>query len=203
MFRPWIGTKWGDPTNCLEGVRLLVLGESHYHYDPCKVGTSEAECTTEVVREWALKKPHRFFTGITQVISGKKKWQLNPEELEDVWAAICFYNYVPVYLAGSRERPTAGQFQQGAEPFAKLLEELKPQAILVCGFDLWWWVLNGVGFNGKAWETPFSPIGPALAARMMHPSAAFSSTTWQPVVKSLLEQARARADKSTTTSAGG
>ncbi len=40
MFHPWIGSEWGQPGNALGGVRLLVVGESHYcsHEHPELVG---------------------------------------------------------------------------------------------------------------------------------------------------------------------
>jgi hypothetical protein len=169
----------------------MVLGESHYTNNPALVGKCEPDMSKEVVELWALQNPHRFFTGITQVLSGRPKWHLRPEELRAAWDAVVFYNYVPVYVAtGPRVRPKSEMFRLGREPFIRLLNELEPDAILVCGFNLWanmLWGLPG-GFEGKPWETPSYRVGSALAAPIKHPSVGFSSEQWRPVVRNLLQQ---------------
>jgi hypothetical protein len=106
-----------------------------------------------------------------------------------LWGSLVFYNYVPMYVAaGPRVRPSAEMFQRGADPFFQLVMDLKPEAVLVCGFALWWWVLAGwPGFGGDPAELDFHQFGPPLGARMMHPSAGFSSTEWRPTVLALLQ----------------
>jgi hypothetical protein len=181
------------PSNALNGVRLLVLGESHYCGNPEAIGSCDPDVTTEVVEELALAGSHRFFTNITQVLTGRKKWQLTSTELSGLWDSLVFYNYIPMYVAaGPRVRPSAKMFQRGAEPFFQLIADLRPEAVLVCGFALWWWVLTGwPGFAGDPAKLDFHQLGPALAARMMHPSAGFSSDAWRPTVLALLGHPRA------------
>jgi hypothetical protein len=193
MFEPWRGEIYGDKNNLVDGVRLLVLGESHHCKYAHEIGTTQPETTREVVQKYTLEKRHRFFTNITQVISGKKRWQLDAGELDSLWNSICFYNYVPVFVAdGPRIRPTPDMFRLGAEPFMRVLRKLEPDAILVCGFQLWWWVLNDLpdGFSGTPREIRSYRIGPALAVPIKHPSTAFSSTQWRPVVASLIERVK-------------
>lgn len=178
----------------LQGTRLLVLGESHYadQAKPHLVGSCEPDVTNYVVQRYALDERHRFFTGITQVISGKPRWQMSRTEVVELWSAIAFYNYVPVYVATtSRVRP-GDKFPLGAKPFCRLLDQIRPHAILVCGYELWWWVLKGMpgGFDGEPSGTPFLQIGPAIAARMKHPSSGFSSSKWRLTVTELLFRAR-------------
>jgi len=96
FFRPWIGKEWGLPTNALNGARLLVLGESHYCGSPEAIGSCDPDITTEVVEELSLAGSHRFFTNITQVLTGRKKWQLTPKELVGLWDSLVFYNYIPM-----------------------------------------------------------------------------------------------------------
>jgi hypothetical protein len=190
-FQPWVGEKWQQRTNAL-GIRLLVLGESHYCRNPEEIGTCYPNLTIDVVEQYAIAGPGRFFTGITQVLSGRKKWQLTQSELSDIWAGLVFYNYVPVYVAaGPRVRPSSEMFELGAAPFARLIAEYQPEAVLVCGLTLWWWVLKGwSGFTGDPSKYDFYRLGPAVAARMMHPSAGFSSAAWRPTVLGLLNQVR-------------
>jgi hypothetical protein len=192
FFRPWHGAQWGLRGNALGGVRLLVLGESHYCGRPAQIGTCDPDVTSEVVEDLAIAGRHRFFTNITQVLSGRKRWQLTSAELSGLWESLVFYNYIPMYVAaGPRVRPSAEMFKKGAEPFANLVAELKPDAVLVCGFALWWWMLTGwSGFQGNPAEFSVYRLEHALAARMKHPSAGFSSDEWRPTVLALLQRAQ-------------
>ena len=201
MFEPWVGSDWGKSGNVVGGARLLVLGESHYcdTDKPHLIGTCEPATTCDVVNLYALKSPHRFFTGITQVVSGRPKWQLSQGELQATWNSIAFYNYIPVFVATeSRVRPDHEMFELGREPFARLVKELAPDAILVCGFELWWWVLKGVpgGFQGDPAKTTFHCIGTALAGRIKHPSAGFWYQQWRPVLLELLDRTGANKEPS-------
>lgn len=104
MIEPWIGKSWGRAENGLGGMRLLVLGESHYcnPQHPDLVGKPAAEWTREIVEEYLSGEPYRFFTGITQVIPGRKKRQLSKAEITSIWASIAFCNYVPVFVGTGR-----------------------------------------------------------------------------------------------------
>ncbi len=193
FFRPWIGKEWGLPTNALNGARLLVLGESHYCGSPEAIGSCDPDITTEVVEELALAGSHRFFTNITQVLTGRKKWQLTSKELAGLWGLVGLLQLHPdvcccwaARTAKRRDVPT----RRGT--ILQLLTDLKPEAVLVCGFALWWWVLTGwPGFAGDPAKLEFHQLGPALAARMMHPSAGFSSNAWRPTILALLDRTRA------------
>jgi len=195
MFRPWIGNKWGQSDNTLGGTRLLIVGESHYcsPEQPELVGQCLPETTAEVVEDLAIRGSHRFFTGLTQIICGRPKWSMDRGEVDALWHALTFYNYVPAFVAtGPRVRPTGAMFESGRAPFANVLIELRPQTIIVCGRDLWWWMRRGL-LAGTTAPPPAEEcrIGPALAVRIMHPSATgFSSTGTRPIVERLLAQVR-------------
>ena len=194
MFYPWKGSKWGLPNNVLGGSRLLILGESHYcsPNHPELVGQCIPGETVKVVQQLAISGcRHRFFTGLTQIVSGRPKWQMTHEEVQEVWNAVAFANYVPVFVGtGPRIRPTAMMFENGQASFAETLNGLRPEAIVVCGRDLWWWMRKGwFGITPPAADTCW--IGKALAARITHPSAiGFSSVKTRPVVEQLLAAAR-------------
>lgn len=84
-------------------------------------------------------------------------------------------------------------FMAGGKPFEQVLSTFQPQAILVCGYELWGWLIRGLpNAPHKPWET-MSPhkVGSAPAMRMMHPSANFfSSTKWLPAFEDLCRQAK-------------
>lgn len=190
-FEPWVGSRWGQPDNRLAGAKLLILGESHYGSpaDPTCVGTCDPDTTRQVVAKLALRERHPFFTKLTQVIDGRPRWEMSGDDVHAIWASVAFYNYVPVFVATeTRVRPSDDMFRLGRAPFMEVVEELRPSAILVCGYALWNWVLWGLpgGFKGDPSATAMLRIGPALAARMMHPSAGFSWRRWRPVVEQLL-----------------
>lgn len=172
------------------------MGESHYcsHERPELVGQCLQETTGEVVEDLAIRGPHRFFTGLTQAIDGRRKWSMSQGEVKALWHALAFYNYVPVFVAtGPRVRPTPAMFESGRAPFTRVLSHLEPQAIVVCGMDLWWWLRRGL-LEDAAASPPAAEecrIGPALAARIKHPSAiGFSSVKVRPVIERLLAYAR-------------
>ncbi|EYR79996.1 hypothetical protein [Shinella sp. DD12] len=186
MFEPWIGNQWNSPRNYFGGKRILVLGESHYcsHDEPELIGNSQPNFTIYVVETWAIKNRNRFFTGITQVLSGRKRWQLAPAEIENLWSSIAFFNYVPVFVADRpRNRPTAEMFQQGRARFADFVDREKPEIIIVCGYALWWHVMKGLSNQAPAepHTLPSHAIGSSTAIRMKHPSAGFSSDEWHRV----------------------
>lgn len=190
MFAPWIGERYGAPDNVLQGRRLLVLGESHYHSDEALTGTTLTHMTREVVETYALRRPQRFFTNVTQVLAGRPKRQLSWDELSGLWRSIAFYNYVPVIVAGdSRVRPTREMFEAGREPFLQVLNDLRPEGIVVCGFQLWDHMVRGLpeALRVGEYHPPFRQIGDATALRMKHPSAGYSWQTWRPHVETLLD----------------
>lgn len=187
MFNPWIGSTWKVPMNAMGGIGLLILGESHYTKQDELVGECLPDTTIDTVQELAVEGSHRFFTGLLQTILGRRKRDLNSEEVGAFWKSVAFYNYVPVFVATQpRVRPSAAMFKSGLPPFEKVMSDLMPDAILVCGRDLWWWLTNG-----KSSTTRICRIGPVAAARIMHPSATgFSSVKEHPVVEQLLEAVR-------------
>ena len=99
MFEPWVGEQYGKPGNVLGGGRLLVLGESHYTHDAAQVGTSEPDGTKDAVGDYALPHNQKTFRNITAVLAGKAPRELSLPEVEAIWNAIAFYNYVPTYVA--------------------------------------------------------------------------------------------------------
>lgn len=55
VFDPWVGSKYWSTG--YGGVRVLILGESHYG----DIGTESATFTTEVVKKWGQDNRLKFF----------------------------------------------------------------------------------------------------------------------------------------------
>lgn len=189
MFKPWIGTAWAKPDNAIGGLRLLVLGESHYHDNPSLTGKFEENATTDTILTYAINGSTRFFNGIAHVISGKHRSERSLQDTENLWASLVFYNYVPAYVGkGPRERPSASLWRQAPLPFQTVIRQWVPEVILVCGFDNWNWMLDGIG-EKKGWEFEQYSLGSALALKMRHPSSqGFSPAQWHEVLATYLRR---------------
>ncbi len=166
-FDPWIGCRYQDEG--LDGVRLLVLGESHYGPPTCEV----SHYTSELVQLWGQQKRHRFYSSVQRLVVGGRGW-LSDAERRNFWDRVAFYNYVQS-LVGERprDRPTPEMWLAACEPLLQTLAELKPHALLVLG-----WTLHQ--------HLPELPATLAVCA-VPHPSSpGFRYTAWQSAVRNAL-----------------
>ena len=138
QFHPWIGERY-DGENRF-GVRVLVLGESHYGEE----GREKPTETTEVVR-WFTQgggNRRRFFTVIANVLRGQRGW-IDDSELARVYQEIAFYNLVQTFVGDAPRRdPTFRQWVDAQAPLRTVLAALRPDAVLVLGLELWRHILD-------------------------------------------------------------
>ena len=166
-FDPWIGSRYA--TDGVGGVRLLILGESHY-------GTAGAErpgFTADIVRQLGQQGRFRFFTTTQRLVAGGRGWLPDAERAE-FWERVAFYNYVQSFPGPrARFRPTPEMWAAAQEPFLRTLAEVGPQVLLVLGREL-------------RRNLPELPAGVAVCA-VQHPSSrGFRYAAWQPVVQAAL-----------------
>ena len=135
-FHPWIGANFGRESR--SGVRLLVLGESHYDNDP---EYSNCGFTQEVVRDWGQMQRNQFFTKIAKVLRGHREW-INDDVRSEIWEHTAFYNFVQSVVSAPRTPPTFRQWCEAQAPFDSVLKSLKPDAVLILGSRLSDHVLN-------------------------------------------------------------
>ena len=171
-FLPWIGERY-DGENRF-GIRLLVLGESHYHDDG--PGTTRGTI-------WKYTQPggerHRFFTVIANVVRGERGW-IGPEALARVFQELAFYNFVQSQVGSApRGQPTFRQWVEAQDPLKTVLGVLRPDAVLVLGRELRRHILDWPG--GIERETIAHP-----ASSRLRYDEAF------PKFKCLIERARRR-----------
>lgn len=158
LFRPW---KPRGENPRLEGVRLLVLGESHYEEpeDGVVDGAPElAGLTRWVVQTWGLSPPRRlgFFANLFAVLMGES-WSLDGDHGR-LWNSVFYYNYVQSLVhGGPRHAPTDAQFQASEAAFRIMLEDIRPEAVLVLGQRLW---------NNMATEDGWASDPPAALSRV-------------------------------------
>ena len=171
IFEPWIGSKY--KINNRFGVRVLVLGESHYG----DASETRSTVTSEVVRRLAQDERHAFFTKISKVLLGldKNTW-LDDKERGWVWEHIAFYNYTQEFVSTDpRVRPTEKMWINGEEPFLQVVHKLEPKLILVLGKEL-------------ANNIPKIPNG-IVVCKIKHPSTGFSYEKWNPIFQEAVQRA--------------
>jgi hypothetical protein len=81
----------------------------------------------------------------------------------------------------------------GIAPFAEIVTEVvKPDAIVVGGVELWWWVIKGWDPSADTKQS-FTRFSDCLAGRTTHASAGYSSERWhREIVLPMLEKVRQR-----------
>jgi hypothetical protein len=172
-FDPWIGSKyWSEG---LGGVKVLILGESHYG----DVGTESPSFTEEVVREWGQEKRHRFFTVTQKLVSGvNPDHDVSEESRAAFWEHVAFYNYVQVFPGPEpRIRPTQEMWSAAVSPFLLTFSELQPQVLVVLGKEL----------RSYLPELPNN----VQICKVQHPSSrGFQYQNWQPYIQAALGAAK-------------
>lgn len=199
-FEPWIGQHYGAPENFLKGKRVLILGESH-HSSSDPVGSCQPNLTREVMTYYATGQQRggwcRTLDNVAWAVSGKTPSELaQPKRRGEmaVWDAMAFYNYIPVILAeGSRgDRPSSDLWLKAKDPFGEVLKQLAPEVIVVCGYQMFPWVIrnNFPSYAEHPWDFHGDRLdfedGQIRVVRMVHPSTAFSHRKWHSVLKAAL-----------------
>ena len=131
-FHPWIGPHYGRESQF--GVRLLVLGESHYGR-PGEVPEPRI-FTQDVVRYYSGQHRHPYFTILAKILRGDRGW-IDDEERAAIWENVAFYNYIQSLVPAPGTPPTAAQWDAAHDPFLTVLDTLQPDAVLVASKRLW------------------------------------------------------------------
>lgn len=139
MQYPWVGKHYSSKGNFFDGKKILIVGESHYGENPDNFGKSLPEITREFVADhlaWETGKRIPFFTRLVALLTGT--WGSQDTKLADeIWHHLAFYNYVPVIAAVGPRMFDWSLWEKGEPEFNTVLEDLKPDAIIVLGYRLW------------------------------------------------------------------
>lgn len=195
-FLPWKPP--GDQR--FNGVRLLIVGESHYDEDEPPPLEEWSVFTTQMVTQHGLnaQKYQRFFGNIYATFNDDgAHW--SSDDFKRFWNSVNLYNYVQSFVpGGARERPTAKQFAESAYAFHTVLDDLTPEAIIVVG-QTTWDLMSDRGAKlverdedglGSIYQYDYNG-GNCLAGHTHHPSSVgYSADYWRPRVKRFLERFR-------------
>lgn len=202
QFLPWEPTG-SDPR--IHGVRLLLLGESHYEEGDEAGAAPEVftNLTRTVVRRWGREPEGRqvFFANIFTLLTGER-WS-REAEVAAIWDNVFFYNYVQALVpGGARHRPSGEMWRESKPGFQVVLERLRPQVVIALGEDLWQnmpdaaEVVREPEHLGLVCRYVLADGSPVLAAHTRHPSSnGFSAMAWNPRVRGFLDWARTYAEE--------
>jgi len=195
MFDPWIPARVN-----FEGVRLLLVGESHYD----KEKTLPRSTTKEVVEAYGVgdqvgatklfKNAYAAFTGDFDLAQRGGK--------AEFWRSVCYCNYFQRVMWPPGEAPTPEDYIESAQPFEALLRFLQPDCFVVMSDRLWKRMRNSCvriehvgplnGDDAFAFDVGGSNAAPAI--HINHPSPGgpppFDPKRWHPVITEFLNYCR-------------
>ncbi|HEX5179686.1 MAG TPA: hypothetical protein VFW04_10165 [Gemmatimonadaceae bacterium] len=200
-FYPWVGPAY--EAGAIDGLRALVLGESHYAY----AGLTEANertLTCRVIEEEleGIRK-HRFISAVTTVLFGHAAVR-DRKQFRQGWNQLAYYNFVQE-LAGSgsnHRRPSEDAWDRSIAPFRWLLSQLQPDIVLACGRTLYerLKLVDGLtseplyGDDAKRSRSRLLDVAnghPAVLGMIYHPASRhFTASEWKAFVQIYLDRAR-------------
>lgn len=148
-YLPWIGDAlrtetWGA------GVRLLVLGESHYFGKP---EDDRPEATRELIQDAITPgtSPYLYFKMLPEILAGERS--LDVDGRAKIWNSIAFENIVQEAADSKTRRPKAGAIERGKPALYQLINYLHPTHVLFVSRRAWDGVTYDKEFRGRLQET--------------------------------------------------
>lgn len=189
-FNPWVGTAYQKGIN---GKRVMVLGESHYCADPAD---ATPNMTTDIISDlFDDESEHEgyknTYTKFIRALVGRDISTV--AEKRAAWNSVLFYNYVQTPISGARVRPTTAEFNASADAFFEVLEQYRPDVVLVWGYDLY----NNLPRKGaqgadaegaETWIYELSNGKRVELLRMLHPSAGYSPSEWHKPIMDIVNR---------------
>jgi hypothetical protein len=207
VFKPWKGDNYSTGGIFLK--KILILGEAHRCSDPkdcdgCNPGT-DAECremTKDIIRKQFTEPFEKWaiYTKFARLILGR--YDITTEDKSVFWNSVAFYNYVQQSPSSeARVTPTDEMWRISERPFHEVMEELKPDLLIICGDELWnnmpgkagvdWpegETLQSDGITEKTWYYT-GKTKRALSLVIYHPSGRGFSYDYSTIVKKAIELA--------------
>ena len=123
-YRPWRGDDY--PNGFRKGLKLLILGHSHYDDD-------NPDATEKWTRKHVEEKPDRFWTHVEEVIQGRC---LDSDRRREFWNSVAFSNFIqePLTLGA---KPTDLQWTRARKAFPEIIAYTKPDLMFVFSTKAW------------------------------------------------------------------
>ena len=205
-FKPVIGSSYAERGNVLGGVRLCVVGMSHYcqfrwKCNSCGTGTCpfnenvEGNFTKEkTIRPYLNyllhKGPHdcymNGFTSFARSIMGRNGFEY------DFWQSIAFFNFTQIAMLNSEHQPDKEELELSRTIFFELLSLINPfpEYVIMWGkaFDEapeenWIWIDK----KKKIGEYIIPNKGHVKVLGIHHPSCGFKKDHWGPIIRKFID----------------
>lgn len=184
FVKPWVGDRYESPS--IFPHRTLIVGESNYVDSPEKFNPYIViNCVADDLSGDDPTGFGKFSTKLRRVIFGSDG-DMGPHGF---WPNVAFYNFVQ-YLVGdaARQRPTNEMWKSSVPAFERVVEDLKPERILVLGLENWRNLLACMNHTPVSRHQAVLKVGSrdVVAGYIQHPSSSMSYAEWGPVARSLL-----------------
>lgn len=192
-FLPWVGSNYSKGFN---GVKTLVLGESHYQWASAGDINAWPTVTQTLVQDQINGDYTKAFW--TKIAITFLNHSPCIEEKGEFWRSVAFYNYVQESAGdGPRQAPAEKSWDLSVTAFQKVIEDLSPEFMVVLGDRL----MRRLPSLGRIPGTPISDaprtttwiysLGnvPTFAYGIMHPSRGFNGRSWHPHVLTAINYA--------------
>ncbi len=187
-FQPWIGEEY------YKGRKLLLLGESHYldaEPDEEDFSAGYGDITTDAIRNFLTinDMPTPFFRNTGLIFY--------PDDCFKIWNEVSFANLIQIALPRAKSQPGPKEIGTIAPAFKLLLDNLKPERVLVLSKRLLIWIpkdngsfvseIEEEGKKSTVWKFDYLG-GNCLAMGINHPSRMFGNDCylWKPIVDKFL-----------------
>ena len=190
-YLPWIGKDY--PAGGIFSQKILVLGESHYTDEE-----KGSDFTRNVVSDYL--NPEKRDSWMPTFLKFERSLVghvADQKERAAIWNSVAFYNYLQETVSGPREKGRREMYEQSKAPFFQVLNELRPDMMIVWGYRLW----NNL--PGEKWQDGqdiyiddykvlqgayiLEDGTPVKVVCVYHPAAGYSWDYWHRVIKSVME----------------
>jgi hypothetical protein len=183
---PWIGEFY--ESNKLLPYRTLILGESNYTTEENFDFNLVIACIKDHIGENSDDNFSRFATKTRRVILGRE----TKVTAKEFWENVAFYNFIQFRVGDlSKQRPTQKMWNDSILAFEELVNNIKPERILVLGQENWTNLLAHIDHKKINDFMAKFIIGDnsIMAGYIVHPSAGgghFTYKKYGPIAKQIV-----------------
>ena len=204
-FQPWVSEAYTN--NSGKYGKLLIIGESHYTEESDESEKDDVQKANDI-----LSKKEDYKVNFTsKMIEGfiENEWDINfyrnigllfnPSDRYEIWKNVAFANAIQIALQTSDSQPNPNDIETVKNAFWLLLENLKPEKVIICSKRMWEkWLpdsdprgrgisdINLDNLHSTVWEYNLNG-NICHAIGINHPSSFFSYSRWEPFVKLFLQ----------------
>lgn len=190
-FIPFVGKSFNNK-NIFGDTKIMILGESHYGSVP------SADITRDVINRYLDPTVERegWMSTFLKFERSLVNKETSREDSMTIWNSLMFYNYVQVLMDGPRTAATKQEYKDSEAAFFQVLEENRPDFVIVWGRRLWsnlpytnWEEGEEVRVDNYNVDNGFYILSSGHKVRVFcvyHPSAGYDWRWWHKVISSFI-----------------